>query len=162
MLKDFLSSGLQEIETVRLGMYKNFRVGVIKYFQRATRADKNSILVEMVEACNGSEGEYFATYNLCIEVDERFAPDLDMTCVGKWVLIGFYMQSFRTEKAFSTVLKLRHYEELTSHNVVRVEVFDHRSKDSENQTRTIYVPDNALNEMRTITKQTKYTEYGKR
>ena len=167
MLKNILSffiprtTGKMENDNQRLGMYKNFRVGLIKYFQRGVNGTPSTFLAEVVESCLGTSGKYFATYNLHVEVDRRFAENIDMSCVGKWVLFGFYIQSFRSGNGFSTVLRLRHFEEIDSDGSATIEVLDHRIKD-DNQTRSIIMPDVAFGLMKEISDKTKFNEYGKR
>jgi hypothetical protein len=148
-------------ESKRYGMYKNYRVGVIKYYNKGKEGSQDSILVEVIESCNGASGSYFASYNLYLEVDKRFASNLDMSSVGKWVLIGFYIQSFRSQNAFDTSLKLRHYEEIESNDTVRVEIFDPRIREGD-QMRSLIIPNIALKLMQEISDKTKFNEYGKR
>ena len=136
-------------------MYKNFRVGRVKYIN-----DVAGILIEVLESCIGSDGEYFATYNLYLDVDSKFVPKVEYTNVGDWVLFGFYIQSFRTGSNFSTSLKLRHYEKLISNNrEVAVEIRDPRNA---NRDRTYFVPERAFETIKQITNKTQFNEYGKR
>lgn len=146
---------------VRYGMYKNFRIGVVKYHNRGVSGAPSTILVEVVESCNGVAGTYFATYNLNIEIDRRYAENINASCVGRWILFGFYVQSFRSQDGFVTALKLRHYEELDGETQATIEVMDHRSKE-DNNTRSILVPDTAMRLMNEISEKTKFNEYGKR
>lgn len=149
----------QQEETVsnleRRGMYKNFRVGRVKYLN-----ESSGILVEVIELCLGSTGEYFATYNLYLDIDSKFAPKVEYTSVGDWVLVGFYIQSFRNGPSFNTSLRLRHYEKMLPNNKeVSVEIRDSRNADKD---RTYFVPERAFETIKLITNKTQFNEYGKR
>lgn len=142
----------------RLGMYKNFRVGVIKYFQKS-KSGKDSMLIEVVEPCHGSAGKYYATYNLHVEFDEKYQAEVEHSAVGSWVLFGFYIQSFKTHSYYTTVLRLRHYETIPNTNsVFSVYVSDPRTKED----REIIIPTNAHALMNLITNQTQFNEHGTR
>lgn len=142
----------------RYGMYKNYRVGCVKYFSKPTSGDNAYMLVDVIEYCNGSMGYYYASYNLYVEVDKRFSDRVGMHSVGKWIMFGFYIQSFKMDNSFVTALRLRHYEELDSSEVVRIEIVDFRHDDK----RVLIAPDSAVRYMKEITNKTKFQEYGKR
>jgi hypothetical protein len=138
-------------------MYKNFRVGVVKYYDKGVNGKPDHILVEAIESCNGSDGVYFSSYNLLLEVDRKFAPDLTLASVGRWILFGFYIQSFFDNDAnkFVTTLKLRHYEELDSKDVFRLRILDSRIKNQEG-AREVIAPTVACDVMYDIMNKTKY------
>jgi hypothetical protein len=148
----------QKENSLRYGMYKNYRVGCIKYYNKPTSNQNACILVEVVEYCIGSSGHYYASYNLNIEIDSRFTDMIGMHSVGKWIMFGFYIQSFKIDNSFVTALRLRHYEEVESDVINTVEIVDFRNND----TRLLLVPEKAVNYMKEITDKTKFQEYGKR
>lgn len=151
MLQDTTSS------SQRFGMYKNFRVGVIKYFQKG--AVRDSILVEVVEPCYGTTGNYYATYNLFVEFDDKYKADVEYSNVGDWILFGFYIQSFKSENGFTTILRLRHFERmLDNKEVFKIEINDTRTR----AVRDVFVPGDAFKLMNQITNNTQFNEYGKR
>lgn len=142
----------------RLGMYKNFRVGVIKYFQKS-KSGKDSILVEVVEPCDGSSGRYYATYNLLVEFDDRYKAEVEDSDVGSWILFGFYIQSFKNGTSYVTVLRLRHFELIgDSKHMVSINIVDPRTKED----RAMIIPGTAHTIMNNITNQTQFNEYGAR
>lgn len=162
MLSSILSFSKKEDSTpIRYGMYKNFRVGLVKYFNKGDGVRPDHLLVEVIESCVGESGNYYASYNLSIEVDKRFADTISLSSVGRWVLVGFYIQSFKAESGFTTVLKLRHYEELNDNNTTIIELVDPRIKNSD-QLRGLVIPCNALATMHDISAKTKFQEYGKK
>lgn len=142
----------------RLGMYKNFRVGVIKYFQTGNNS-RDSILIEVVEPCYGTDINYFSTYNLIVEFDERYSDMVQYTSVGSWILFGFYIQSFRKGNSFSTILRLRHFEKLDNQGgLVSLTIRDQRTETD----REMMVPKMAFDLMNDITNKTQFNEYGTR
>lgn len=151
----------EEDNNKRYGMYKNFRVGILKYHKRGENGSNDSALIESIESCYGSSGSYYSSYNLYVDVDKKFSEKISMSSVGKWVLFGFYIQSFRNDSSFTTSLKLRHYEEFDSTDTVRIELFDPRIKDGD-QMRGLTVPSIALKLMHEISEKTNFNEYGKR
>lgn len=145
-------------ERDRLGMYKNYRVGCIKYYNKPHRGNNSYMLVDVIEYCHGSSGDYYASYNWHVEVDHRFAEEIGMHSVGKWIMFGVYVQSFKADNSFVTALRLRHYEELEDVEVNTIEIVDYRNSEK----RVLIVPSTAMNYMKEITNKTKFQEYGKR
>lgn len=151
----------EETDNKRYGMYKNFRIGIVKFYKKGENGSNDSALIESIESCYGTSGSYYASYNLYVDIDKKFSDKINMSSVGKWVLFGFYIQSFRGVSGFTTALKLRHYEELESLDSVRIELFDPRLQDVE-KVRGLTVPSIALKLMHEISDKTKFNEYGKR
>lgn len=143
----------------RLGMYKNFRVGLIKFFQKGT-GGRDSMLIEVVEYCNGTDGGYYSTYNLFVEFDDKYRAEVEYTSVGSWVLFGFYIQSFKNSNGgFNTILRLRHFDPVsTESSLYSITVKDPRTKEE----RVIMVPAEAHKLMQEITNKTQFNEYGTR
>lgn len=139
-------------EVNRVGMYKNFRVGLVKFYEFGKDGAPDHLVVKCIEMCYGDSGVYFSTYLLYIEINKSFAKDLSLSSIGRWVLIGFYIQSFFGTTGNVTTLKLRHYEELSSDEDVRVEI------STKTKTREIHeshqIPKSAFDHMERITKQT--------
>lgn len=159
----FSLEGLNKTEPVRFGMYKNFRVGVIRYFARGKNGAPDNILVECYESCHGASGQYFAKYNIYVEVDYRFCDGLNSASVGKWIMFGFYIKSNMDSitKTPVTKLRMRHYEEFSSNEVTRIETINPKIDDDE-EVSEVQLPLVALQVMNEISNQTKYNEYGKR
>jgi hypothetical protein len=94
-------------------MYKNFRVGKLKYVANKRGGIGKHILVDVMEYCvNRSGGEYEShpTYNLWISFDDKY--DISSSDVGRWCEVGFYIQSFREKdlhEHYSTVLSMRSF-----------------------------------------------------
>lgn len=94
-------------------MYKNYRIGRIKFYQSKGRGNSAYVLVDVLEYCLDSEAiPYWATYNLHMEVGDKFDSMLSRESVCKWFHIGFYIQSFRVKNTphYDTVLKIKHLE----------------------------------------------------
>jgi hypothetical protein len=130
----------------RMGMYKNFRVGIVKAFDKSD-TEIPVVTIEVFESCNGVDGPYIATYNLSIEVDPKFSVSNED--VGKWALVGFYMQGFKVAKGRSYIsLKLRHFETFDQFGeVVGLTIKDTRTPDG---TRLVFIPSAALETSREI------------
>jgi hypothetical protein len=146
----------------RQGMYKNFRVGVVKYFSKAkpNEGKPPHLLIEVIEVCDGVTGRYYSTYNLYVEVDRRFSERVGIASVGRWILFGFYVQSFKDEsRDYITTLKLRHYDEIDDDNRTIIAIRESRNQESE---RTLIIPMEALQTATQITEQTQFNENGKR
>lgn len=99
----------------RYGMYRNFRVGKIKYISR----DFSRILLHVHEETRVEEGrsDSLCTYNWWITVDEKFAHYIRaLAHVGDWCLVGVYIQSFfvSKESGHENVLRLRFYNPLAN------------------------------------------------
>jgi hypothetical protein len=78
--------------THRIGMDKNFRIGKIK----RVSDDRSKILVDVLEMCNGSDSDvYEAHYNLWLHFDKEWKGVVSKDLTGQWVVVGFYIQSFR-------------------------------------------------------------------
>ncbi len=81
-------------------MYKNFRVGRIKYVT-SKRIGKQYILIDARESCQDASGNhYYACYNLFILVDE--GTEITRSDVGRFCEVGFYVQSFRNKDLNNT------------------------------------------------------------
>jgi hypothetical protein len=97
--------------TVRIGMDKNFRVGQVKYVSLQAKA----ILLDVMEYCNESvdnDNIYVSRYNLWIFFDHRWEKQLSLDLKGKYVVVGFYTQSFINygeRDSYSTVLTCRFF-----------------------------------------------------
>lgn len=97
----------------RVGMYKNYRVGRVKFHQAKGRGKSSYILVDVLEHCLDADGNtYWATYNLHMEVGDKFEQMLSRESVGQWFTIGFYIQAYRVKNTphYDTVLKIKHLE----------------------------------------------------
>ena len=151
----------KQTDLVRYGMYKNYRVGCVKYYQNPVNGSCAYILVDTIEWCIGTEDTYYSSYNLYVEVDQRFSERIGIQSVGKWILFGFYIQSFKSDNNFTTALRLRHYEELNGNEINTLEIKDFRMRGSDNM-RIVMAPDVAVNLMKEISNKTKFNEYGKR
>lgn len=139
-------------------MFKNFRVGNVKYYDKGTHNKPGYLFIEVIEECNGQREVYYATYNLYIEIDRRYTGLIDSSCVGKWIMFGFYVQSFYDGKNFYTLNKIRHYEEIEEGDtIVNVDIKNSRLIHSDG-VREISVPMNALNVIRAINKHTTFHE----
>ena len=100
--------------THRIGMDKRFQVGRVKHVSQ----DRQWILIDTIEICNGDNGRYRATYNLWINCGDEWRASKNL--VGKYVVFGFYVQSFRNKDlsdSFSTVLTCRFLNVLPSEEV---------------------------------------------
>jgi hypothetical protein len=94
-------------------MYKNYRIGRIKFYQSKGRGSSAYVLVDVLEYCLDQDGvPYWATYNLHMEVGDKFDSMLSRESVGKWFTFGFYIQSYRVKNTphYDTVLKIKHLE----------------------------------------------------
>ena len=81
-------------------MYKNFRVGKLKYVT-SKRIGKQYILIDAKEFCqDANSNEYYANYNLWILVDENTL--ITRSDVGRFCEVGFYVQSFRQKDLNNT------------------------------------------------------------
>ena len=84
----------------RIGMYKNYRVGKIKYVT-SKRVGKPLMLIDAKEYCQDASGNgYWANYNLCILIDEN--TEITRSDVGRFCEVGFYIQSFRLKDLNAT------------------------------------------------------------
>jgi hypothetical protein len=100
------------VRTNRIGMDKNFRVGRVKHVAR----DRKNILLDVIEYCNEDDGSVRpVNYNLWIYFDTKWDKHVSKDLLGKYVVVGFYMQSFRNKDlsdSFNTVLTCRFFNEI--------------------------------------------------
>lgn len=93
--------------TERRGMDKNFRVGRVKHVS----ADRTKMLIGVVEMCHQEDGKiYEAGYNMWVNFDKEWKAVVSKGLKDKWVVFGFYMQSFRNielSDAFDNVFTCR-------------------------------------------------------
>ena len=105
--------------THRIGMDKNFRIGRIKRVSN----DRCNVLIDVIEMCNGTDGEvYSANYNLWLYFDKEWKNVVSKDLTGKYVVFGFYMQSFRKKDlsdAFDTILTCRFINEIPDERTAR-------------------------------------------
>lgn len=91
-------------------MYKNYRVGSIKYVSNK-RLGKQYIILNAMESCVDKSGEpYTATYNLWVAVDSETV--ITRADVGRFCEVGFYIQSFRikdVDAAYDTILTMKSF-----------------------------------------------------
>jgi hypothetical protein len=92
----------------RVGMYKNLRVGKIKYVT-SRRIGTTNILLDAWECCfSGNSDPYTSRYNLWLVVPDEIKVGKDD--VGKFCEVGFYIQSFRQKDmnaSYDTILTLK-------------------------------------------------------
>jgi hypothetical protein len=109
----------------RVGMYKNHRIGKVKFYQSRGRGKSAYILVDILEYCLDQDGSpYWATYNLHLEVGDKFDSMLSRDSVGQWFNLGFYIQSYRIKDTphYDTVLKMKHLEPIPQQSDI-IEVY---------------------------------------
>jgi hypothetical protein len=96
----------------RIGMDKNFRVGKVKHIS----SDKKHILIDVTEYCNEDDNTVKpAYYNLWIYIDNKWERFIKKSLLGRYVVVGFYIQSFRNKDlsdSFETVLTCRFINEI--------------------------------------------------
>lgn len=89
-------------------MYKNYRVGRIKYVS-SKKSGRQILLLDAIESCTEMHGsEYIARYNLCVVVSENII--VTRSDVGRFCEVGFYIQSFRVkdlDAAYDTILSMK-------------------------------------------------------
>ena len=140
----------------RTGMYKNFRVGKIKFFQPKVEAAPPYILVDCIECCVDKDGmEYWATYNMWVETDKFL--EVRRSSVGQWILFGFYIQAFRiNDRSYSNSLKLRHYDVIPGEEVATLTI------KQGDKLKLVELPNEAKALAHEISNQTNFNEHGKR
>lgn len=109
--KEEVKEAVIPARTQRIGMDKNFRVGIVRHVS----SDKRNILVDVTEYCHDDNGIRPAQYNLWIYCDQKWEKRVKKSLLGKYVVVGFYIQSFRNKDksdSFSTVLTCRFLNEI--------------------------------------------------
>ena len=100
--------------TRRVGQYKNWAMGVVMAIDEL-KPSKWELTIKTMELCYNNDGEeYVSKYTLIIVVKkEVFIERLRTLKPGDPVLVGYYVQSYRSPRGLSyTVLSLRALEPL--------------------------------------------------
>lgn len=100
------------VRSPRIGMDKNFRVGRVTHIS----ADRSHILIDVMETCYLDDGTHtIKSYNLWIYVDSKWSKFISKAILGRYVVVGFYIQSFRNKDksdSFDTVMVCRFFKEI--------------------------------------------------
>lgn len=139
------------LSEIRTSMYRNYRVGKIKYFKKAKEDNPAAILLQVIEFC----GRRWSTYHLWINVSDRFIVKSDD--LNKWVLVGFYLKSFMDSSAYTqynTSLKMRHFELLGQDDLESITIGENETVE---ETDMMDVPTHAIEVSKDIFDRTTFS-----
>lgn len=118
--------------TGRVGMDKNFRVGVVKFITSKNFDEHQKILIDGYEECYNKLGEkYPANYNLWISIPKDHQGTFNRDIVGKHCLVGFYMGALRDKDQnakYDNHFQLKHFELITEEQSINYAAQLHDNK----------------------------------
>lgn len=131
---------------MRLGMYKNYSVGKVKYVDSKRTSKMRHVLIGSIELCRSENyaitekstelideddqinGIYEASRNHHVFFDDSYDIRRDM--VDKWVLYGYYLWSNRDKdkaSSYRNLMTMRYFEILDDKEIakrVALEIMD--------------------------------------
>lgn len=105
-------------------MYKNWRVGQIKYVPPLRKGKFNWVLVDVFEWCESRDGKPYVNmprYNIWVYFDTtKF--HITQHNKGNWMEFGFYIQAFRNNnlaEEYDNVLTMKHTNIISESEAVK-------------------------------------------